>query len=41
MALQPLFVFARFPTRISHFISKWIIYPSRLQKSLKSKIRRK
>lgn len=41
MALRPLFVFARFPPRISIILFEWIKYPPRQIKWLKMKIRQK
>lgn len=39
MALQPLFIFAHFPPRISIILVEWIKYLPRQIKSLKTKIR--
>lgn len=41
MALQPLFIFAHFPPRISIILVEWIKYLPRQIKSLKTKIRQK
>lgn len=41
MALRPLFVFARFPPRISIILFEWIKYIPRQRKFVKTKIRQK
>nr|DAQ23161.1 MAG TPA: hypothetical protein [Caudoviricetes sp.] len=41
MIIRPLFVFARFPPRISIILFEWINYPPRQRKSVKTKIRQK